>query len=419
MDYKKIILDNITYHLINTKRFKQISIVSFFTKDYSLEDRKYANMLIGNLMYSSKKYNTRNKMTAYTEELYCSKVSGGFSLTGSSEAYSFILEFVNPKYTSEEYLKKTIDYYSEVLLNPNIEDDHFNDEYFNIIKNDIIVSIKSIKDNPNAYSSLKYNRVMYKGTPSAEGTIPTVKEEESITSSELYDYYKRLFDGSFKIDVCILGEVDENIIKLLHKKFKHIKSNNNKIALSIKPIYDGKITKEEDSLKYNQSKLYLGYKLIDMTDHELNHVLKIYNTILGTMNDSILFNVVRENNSLCYTIGSYTSKYNPSLTIYAGINKENYEKTVSLIKECVSSMSNRKEVGRLFESAKKTYNTYLNGYYDDAFGQINHYYVNEFESIEDVETQRKNINNVTIDEVLKLNEKIKLDTIYFLKGDKE
>ena len=78
------------------------------------------------------------------------------------------------------------------------------------------------------------------------------------------------------------------------------------------------------------------------------------------MNDSILFNIVREENSLCYSISSYISRYNPALTIYAGINKSNYEKTLTLIKECVELMKDRKTLERLFDSAKKTINTYLN-----------------------------------------------------------
>ena len=97
---------------------------------------------------------------------------------------------------------------------------------------------------------------------------------------------------------------------------------------------------------FNQSKLYVGYRLNDITYHELHHVLKVYNTILGTMNDSILFNIVREENSLCYSISSYISRYNPALTIYAGINKSNYEKTLTLIKECVELMKDRKTCQR-------------------------------------------------------------------------
>ena len=38
-------------------------------------------------------------------------------------------------------------------------------------------------------------------------------------------------------------------------------------------------------------------------------------------------------------------------------------------------------------------------------------------TVEDIETQRDNINKVTVDDVVKLNEKIKLSTIYMLKGD--
>ena len=63
------------------------------------------------------------------------------------------------------------------------------------------------------------------------------------------------------------------------------------------------------------------------------------------------------------------------------------------------------------------WNTYLNNFYDDLTSQINLYYQREFDTIEDIETLRENINAVTIDEVIKLNEKISLSTIYLLKGD--
>ena len=130
-----------------------------------------------------------------------------------------------------------------------------------------------------------------------------------------------------------------------------------------------------------------------------------------------LFNIVREEHSLCYTVGSYYSKYNPSLTIYAGINKVNYEESVKLIKECVNLMSDKTTVERLFDSSLKTINTYLNNYYDDVTSQINEYYKKEFEETESVEELRSNINKVTIDEVINLNKKISLSTIYLLRGE--
>ena len=80
-------------------------------------------------------------------------------------------------------------------------------------------------------------------------------------------------------------------------------------------------------------------------------------------------------------------------------------------------MSDKKVLERLFVSAKKMINTYLNNYYDDSIAQINHYFNLEFEDLEEVEILREKINEVTIEEVIELNKKIHLNTIYMLKGD--
>ncbi len=417
MEYKKINKNNITVHYINTDRFKTISVVVFLTKKFNKDDIKYGSLLVNNLVYSSKKYNTKNKMAIRGEELFGSRVSSSFGITGNCESFIFSLDFLNPIYTENKYLDESLDFLKEIIFNPNIENNGFYEEYFNVLKQDLISSIDSIKDNPNTYASLRYAQTMYKNTPTAYTTLPSLEDARSLTKENLYEFYKTLFDGSFKYNIVVLGDTSDDIIDKIFKIFNNVKSSDEKLLFKIEHKYNDKITTKIDTLPFNQSKLYVGYRLNNFTDYEINYVIRVYNTILGTMNDSILFNIVREANSLCYTIGSYYSKYNPSLTIYAGINKSNYEKTVELIKKCVIDMSNRKIVERLFDSAKKTINTYLNNYYDDVTLQINHYYNTEFDTVEDIEKTREYINNVTIDEVLSLNEKITLSTIYMLKGD--
>lgn len=417
MEYKKINKNGVNLHLINTNRFKTVDVVIFFTKKFDKEDIVFGNYLASSLVYTSKKYNTKNKMAIIGEELYGAKVGSSFGLSGNLESFVFSVSFLNPKYTVPDYLDKSLDFLYEVLLNPNVEDGKFNQELFDIMTKEQITSINSVKLNPNAYASNEFGKIMFKGTPCEYSTITSIEELDKVNRKNLYDFYKRLFNGEYKVDFAVLGEVDESIVDKIFKKFSIIKSSNEKLSFNIEYKTDGKLVTKIDSLDFNQSKLYMGYRLNDMNYHELYHVLRVYNTILGTMNDSILFNVVREEHSLCYSIGSYFNRYNKSLVIYAGINKINYEETVELIKKCVESMSDKKVIESLFDYAKKTLNTYLNSYYDDLVGQINHYYYTEFDTVEDIETQRDNINKVTVDEVVKLNEKIKLSTIYMLKGD--
>ncbi len=417
MEYKKIEYNNYTFHSINTNRFKKIYIILFFVKKFNKNDIANSNLLTKNMVYSSKKYNTKNKIAKKGEDLYGARVEMQYALTGNMQEIIAAVNFLNPKYTSSEYIDETLDFLYEVLFNPNIENDGFKEEYFNIIKNDTISEIDSIKDNPNLYASVNYAKHMYKNTPNEYSTIPSKKDIENITPKSLYEFYNKLNSGEYRIDLIVYGDIDDNIISKVNNKFKGLNGNKKILEFQIKHKYENKVEEIVDCLAYNQSKLYMGYRLIDMNYHEMSHVLRVYNTILGTMNDSVLFNIVRENNSLCYSIGSYYSKYNPSLTIYAGIDKDNYEKTVKLISECVNLMKDKKTLQRLFTSAKKTINTFLNNYYDDAASQINKCYYDQFMESEDIETYRENINKVTIDEIIKLNDKISLSTIYLLKGD--
>lgn len=419
MEYKKILKDNYTLHLIDTNRFKLMNIVVFFTKKFEKKDILYGNLLTKNLVYTSKKYNTKSKIATIGEELYGARISSSYNIIGDTSEFIFTLEFLNPKYTEKKYLKESLNYLYEILFNPNVENNSFNKEYFDIQIKDLTAQVESIKDKPNMFAGLEYSKKMYKGTATEHFVLPSVKELEKLTPEKLYEVYLDLFSGKYKTDVVVYGELDENTEKEVSKIFTKLNSNNEKINIEIKHKFSDEVQECKDSLQYNQSKLYMGYRLNNMDYHEITHVLKVYNTILGTMNDSILFNIVREKHSLCYSIGSYTSKYNPSLTVYAGINKENYEKTVQLIKECFEMMKDKKELERLFDSAKKTINTFINSYYDDVVSQVNHYYYGQFTHTEDIEVYRENINKVTIDEVIKLNDKISLSTIYLLQGDEK
>lgn len=419
MEYKKIQKENYTLHLINTNRFKLMNVVVFFTKKFEKKDILYGNLLTKNLVYTSKKYNTKSKIAVVGEELYGARVSSSFNIIGNTSEFIFTLEFLNPKYTEKKYLKESLNYLYEILFNPNVENNAFQKEYFDIQIKDITAQVESIKDKPNMFASIEYAKKMYKGTSGEHFVLPTVEEIKKLTPEKLYEEYLKLFSGIYKTDVVVYGELDEDTEKEVSKVFTKLNSSDEDIDIEVKHKYNNEIQEYKDSLPYNQSKLYMGYRLNNMDYHEITHVLKVYNTILGTMNDSILFNIVREKHSLCYSIGSYTSKYNPSLTVYAGINKENYDKTVSLIKECFEMMKDRKELERLFDSAKKTINTYINNYYDDVVSQVNHYYYGQFYPSEDIELYREKINEVTIDEVIKLNDKISLSTIYLLQGDEK
>lgn len=416
MDYKKILRDNYTIHIVNTKRFKSIDFVIYFTKKFEIKNIPFYSLLTHNMTYTTKKYNTKNKTASKSEELYESSISVSYDTVGSFEQLIIYSNFLNPKYTEDKYYYESIDLFFEVLLNPNVNNNKFNSKYFNIIKEDVITNIKATKDNPQRYAKEKFNKIMYKGTPRAYVFKPTINDINKVNEENLYSFYKKLFDGEYKIDVILLGEIDESKIDYIDKKLKGVKGSKIKNSIYCFPKYLKKVEKI-DTLHFNQSRLYMGYNITKLTDFELDYVMRVYNTILGTMNNSILFSEVREKNSLCYSINSYYSKLSGSLVIYSGINKDNYEKSKELINNCINMMKDVKIINRLIKPAKKTLNTFFNSFYDDAVAQGNQKYMNEFIKQDDIETQRKIIDSVKAEQIIEVANKIELSVTYLLKGD--
>lgn len=416
MKYKKIVNSNNIIHVIDSDRFKEMHVVVYFTKKANKSEMAIGNLLCPNLTYSCKKYNSKSKIATRGEELFGAKVSASYGYNGNSESFVVGLQMLNPKYTEEKYYKESLNFLYEILFNPNVDKDGFNEEFFNLTKKDYLNSIKSIKENPNEYASIEYDKIMFKGTI-FEKSIPTIEEIESVDRKKLYEYYRRLFDGSYRIDIVIHGEDSFKVVDEVNDMFKDIKGNNELINLYIDHKFSKKIVDKQKSFNYKQSKLYIGYRFKDLNEHEQKHVLRVYNCILGNMTDSLLFNNVREKYSLCYSIGSTINRYDPVLTISAGINKVNYEETKKRIFETVELMKDKKVLENYISQAKETFSTYCNNYYDDIYGQINHYYFAELNDAEEVEELRNNINQVSIDEIINLNDKLYLSVIFFMKGD--
>ena len=115
MEYKKIVKENYNIHIINTDRFKTISLSVTFSNKFNKDDMPYLNLLTKNLISSTKKYKTSSSLAILGEELYGSSVSASFGINGNIERMMLSLEFLNPKYTERSMIKESILFFNECL----------------------------------------------------------------------------------------------------------------------------------------------------------------------------------------------------------------------------------------------------------------------------------------------------------------
>ena len=420
IDYKKQVNDNYTLHLINTTRFKQINISVRFTKSYEKNTGAYLKLLERILPFNgTKKYKRIKDINKKLESLYRTSLTSTFFCLSKNMTFEINMGIVNPKYTEDTLLHDSCEMLREILFNPKIEDEQFNGEVFEIEKENLIKSILNVKDSPDTYGRLKFEEKFLSGTVYAENNYKNIKLFENLENKELYQIYKSLFTD-YKVDILVCGDFENlDIQKEISFVMKDVKQNDKTNKDLYYKIKKKEKLEEKESMQIMQSSLFVGCTIDNLTEEERNYRLILYNTILGSMNNSVLFMNVREQNSLCYHVGSYINRFTDTIEIESGINKKNYEKTLSIIDECLRNMEDKKVIETNIVNAKKTIEIAQNDFYDNMNKIMTYYFMNEFTNIPSIEERRLKVKDVTVDEICELAKKVRLSYVFLLEGVNE
>ena len=147
-------------------------------------------------------------------------------------------------------------------------------------------------------------------------------------------------------------------------------------------------------------------------------MLQQYITLyFGGSATSKMFQIVREKYSLAYTASSRFLRHKNSIFIRAGIEIENYEKTVKLIKEQLEDMKKGNFTDEDIENAKTGIIATIKSIPDEQETQVTYYFGQEVaEHKLEFEEYEEQIKSVTKEEIMDLAKKIKVNTVYFLRN---
>lgn len=420
MEYLVKDLGSYKLHFIKTDKFKTIRVKLFFNTPIKKEEITIRNFVTAMLRITSKKYPTRRELALKCQDLYSCGVGCNLTRFGNYNNLFFGVDALEDKYTEKGNLEESIKLLSELIYEPNVTDNKFDDKYFNIVKHDATLSINSLKENPSVYSRVRLLEEMDKNSPISYRMNGYIEDLNKITTENLYEHYLKMMNDDY-LDIFVIGNFDfDEMGKIIRKYFKQkiYKSNNLKARLD---EYKGRVKIKEIREKNdsNQSKLAIGCRMKNLTDFERNYVVTLYSIILGGGTNSKLFENIREKNSLCYYINSVPNKLDNILLIRAGITNENYDKVVKLVKEELKNMKKGQITDKEIENAKQLYLSSIDEIEESEDDIIDSYYMMDLLGIDDIETKKKKILTVTKEDIIKVSKKIFIDTIYMLEGVKE
>ena len=417
MEYIKKDLGSYKLHLIKTDKFKSITVKVSFHRVIKKNEITIRNILSDMFMQSSKKYNSKRELTIKAQDLYAAGLRTTNSRLGNYINTDFYLTVLNDKYTEDGNFASSLEFLSEIMFNPDVENGKFNEEKLDIVKSTCRSALNSIKEDASNYSLIRMAEAFGEGEPISYRMMGYLEDLDDITGTSLYEYYLDMIKNDF-VDIFVIGDISiKETTDLIKKYFKFDILKKLKMPFMVeekKPRRSKLVFNEE--IDNTQSKLAIGCRINGLSEYERNYPLTLFNGIFGGCSDSKLFKEVREDNSLCYTIYSITNKLDNVLLIRAGIDKENYKKTVSLIEKNLKDMCNGKFDETDILMAKEYYNTALEEIEDSQSKIINNYLMMELINTDDIDVKREKMSKVTKSEIVKVAKKVTIDTIFCLEG---
>lgn len=414
----------IKLHSIQTNKFKTNLISVFITTPLNRENVTKNALIPAILRRGTKNMPTQEQISKKLEEMYGSEFDCGVEKTGDNQVIKFYLESLNDKFLpeKEDLLSKSIDVLLEIILNPLVENNMFKTEYLDSEKNNLRQLIDSKIDNKDIYAFEKCTEKMYEGKPYSLYKYGFAEDLENITNQEIYKYYNELIDTA-KIDIFVSGEFNEKeIIDILNKneniaKLKERTPNYviNKEETEIKKdIKNPNIV--EDIMDVTQGKLVIGMEIKNMKKDE-RFVATLYNTILGDSANSKMFQNVREKAHLAYSARSTYIRPKNDIFIRCGIEIDNYEKALNIIKEQLEDMKSGNFSKDDINNAKKYIISAVNSVDEEQDTEITYYLGQELAASEcTLEQYKENIENINKEEIQDLANRTQINTIYFLRN---
>lgn len=417
MEYIRYELGAYNLNVIKTNNFKTVRVEVKFRNVVKKEEITLRNLLKMVLIESTKKFDTERKFVIESEELYDLKLSSTTSRVGNFTTLSFNLTFLNEEYTEKGLHNKSLDFLMEVLFNPNVSNNKFDSLSFNNCVNKLEKSIMGRKDNKTKYSIFALLQHMgdYAYSYDQYGYLSDLK---NIDEAKLYEYYKKVLMNDL-VDVYVIGNVDSNEIKeyfINNFKINSFKKEKMNVLIDeVLPRKRVKVFKEDDDV--NQTKIAIGLRFNDVSEYERKYVLYVYNEILGGSGNSLLFDTVREKNSLAYYINSIAQGYDNLLIIYTGIDKDRVDLGLKLIKKTIKDIEKGKFTSDMFNNAVNMITSSLKLSLETQPSVINNYYAMNILNSDDINTRISKFEKVTKEDVINFSKKIKMDTIFLLEGD--
>lgn len=419
MTYERIRLaENIGFSEIIDSKFKTGVLEIDFITPLSPETSSQNASAICSINMTNSKYPSITEFSSKLNSLYGSNIFSKVNRISDFQINSIGASWLDSKYAleGEDIETETVKILLDCIFSPDIKDNAFNQNVFEIAKKDIQAKIDSEINNKRGYAVRQASKIAFRGEPAENNSYGTSETLKEVTSESAYSALQNLIRNS-QIEISyVSAQKNDKIRKLLSETFgKSGNKGNTYKFVGFSPI---KPAPEEftETLDVNQSKMVLVFK----TKKDDKYAMKMLSALYGETPFSKLFANVREKMSLCYYCSSSFSRAKNCIFVDCGVETKNIETArnaiIGQLDEIISGNFSDEDMQNVLLALENSFS----GIGDTAGSYINWYKsaVYEGEYLTPEQTLEK-YRNVTRDRIIECAKSLVLDTVYVMKSKEE
>lgn len=245
---------------------------------------------------------------------------------------------------------------ADMFINSTFSKDEIEKE-----KGVIMEEINMYEDSPEDLVHDLFTQGVWAGNPLGMSILGTEKSLTGLSRESIYHYFEANYIPE-NIVISIVGNIKhDEVVSKVEKQFGGLKSPASKPNIIEKPVFEPvKITR---SKKTEQVHLCIGFEGVEV-DHPAFYPMLTMNNIFGGAMSSRLFQSIREDRGLAYSVFSYPSAYQDCglFSIYAGMKPAQLKNVTELIMEEIHTILDKGLTEEeLFDSKEQMKGSYTLG----------------------------------------------------------
>lgn len=383
---------------IHTDKFVN-NVISLRTAIPFTEKNLHVLHLLLNMRRSrSEKYPDRASFSTALSNAYAAGVGFNMNAYGPQLILDVRLVYIRAALVEEEgYVQAILDLLDQIVHHPLLDEEKLEESRFEVLSR-----LQTILENPDAAALLKAAELAAPGTTLSIPVQGTVEGFEAVTLKDIEDLWKQIHESPLAIYTAgnIEPEIENYLNDLPQKELKKLSHE----LLRPGEVRSEIVEREVDAISLTQ--IYA-----DQTEPDADEycALLVLNSMLGGCATNLLFQTIREQYSLCYSISSSMIRFEGALVITAQVLPGSLEKVQELIALQIRRLVDQDYDPSLLDHAKRALLDSLAEQQDSARAMIEQSFLNHYLSRDkSMEALKEMISQVSADQVSGLAEKLVL-----------